>query len=224
MENPEIIENIKSLVQKKFESEGSGHDWFHIERVYKLSEYIAGEENANLFVCQLAALLHDIADHKFHNGDLEIGPKTAAQIMNEQGVDEVIALQVIQIIREVSFKGAGVATKPSSLEGQVVQDADRLDAIGAIGVARAFAYGGHKNRLMYHPDQPPVLHDSFEAYHKSEGHTINHFYEKLLLLKDLINTPTGLKLAQKRHDFMEQFLKEFYSEWNVEIKESDRCL
>lgn len=222
MDKQAIIKDLIDKVKAKFNHESTGHDWFHIERVYKLSLHIGEKENADLFVCQLGALLHDIADHKFHDGDENIGPETAQKILSEYNLSEQWITPVVQIVREVTFKGAGVNTIPTTLEGRIVQDADRLDAIGAIGIARTFAYGGAKNRMIYHPDEPPVLHDSFDAYKNSKGHTINHFYEKLLLLKDLMNTNTGKQLAEQRHQLMLNYLEAFYSEWNVELKEEAR--
>jgi uncharacterized protein len=193
--------------------EGSGHDWWHIYRVWKMSVRIAKEENANLLVVELGALLHDIADWKFNDGDEEVGPARARAWLQGLMVDEAIIEQVCQIVRDISYKGAGVATPMPTIEGQVVQDADRLDAIGAIGIARTFAYGGSTAREMYNPAQNPVLHQSFEQYKKGNGSTINHFYEKLLLLKERMNTATAKRLAQQRHKVMEEFLDEFYLEW-----------
>lgn len=216
MEETAIIEQIKFYVQQKFEKEGTGHDWFHIERVYKTAIEIAREENANLFIVQLAALLHDIADHKFHNGDLNIGPDTAEKIMKTFGLAPDLIKDVKTIVQEISFKGANNDYPMSTAEGAIVRDADRLDAIGAIGIARAFAYGGSKHRLLYHPEEKRTLHDDFEHYYKDESSTINHFYAKLLLLKDRMTTPTAKKIAEHRHEFMVQFLDEFYQEWNGE--------
>ena len=173
-------EYVRSLLV----GEGSGHDWWHIYRVWKMSVRIAKEENANLLVVELGALLHDIADWKFNDGDEEVGPAKARAWLQSLMVDEEVIAQVCQIVRDISYKGAGVATPMPTIEGQVVQDSDRLDAIGAIGIARTFAYGGSKAREMYNPDQSPVLHQSFEQYKMGNGSTINHFYEKLLLLKE----------------------------------------
>jgi uncharacterized protein len=175
---------------------------------------IARGEPVDTFVVELAALLHDIADWKFHDGDLTAGPRAARQWLESLGVEHEVVLHVCDIIETVSFKGAGVATRMSTPEGMVVQDADRLDAIGAIGIGRTFAYGGHTGRPMHDPDVEPVLHNSFEQYKASNGPTINHFYEKLLLIKDRLNTETARQLAKERHEFMEQFLDRFLAEWD----------
>ncbi len=198
------------------EGEGSGHDWWHVYRVWNLAKHIAEKEAVDIAIVELAALLHDIADWKFHDGDDTVGPRVAGEILRKHGVSTDVIAIIGQIIQEGSFKGAGVKTTPSTLEGKVVQDADRLDAIGAIGIARAFAYGGHKNRVMYEPAIKPVMHQTKEEYSKNQGHTINHFYEKLLLLKDLMNTDTAKEMAKKRHVFMEEYLKRFYEEWEGE--------
>lgn len=209
----ELIKRVANLVESTFKNEGTGHDWYHINRVRKLALRMAESEGADKEIVELAALLHDIADHKFHDHDLSVGPEKAKAIILEYGGTSELAKKVSTIVSETSFKGAGVETPVSSLESAVVQDADRLDALGAIGIARAFAYGGSKNRLLYDPDQAPVHHDDFEKYATSVGTTVNHFYEKLLLLKDRMHTETGRKLAVKRHEFMEVFLREFFSEW-----------
>jgi uncharacterized protein len=210
----ELIEAIQDEVRKKFQGEGSGHDWWHIYRVWKMAERIGREENANMLVVSLAALLHDIADWKFHDGDDTVGPRVAGEMLLQRGASQDIINHVCLIISEVSFKGAGVNTEQSTLEGKVVQDADRLDAIGAIGIARTFVYGGHKGREVYNPEMKPVLHTSKEAYISDKGHTINHFYEKLLLLKDRMNTESGKLIAKKRHAIMEEFLANFFAEWD----------
>ncbi|MFP6638011.1 MAG: HD domain-containing protein [Nitrospinaceae bacterium] len=209
-----IIDKTCQFVEEKLAGEGSGHDWWHIYRVWNLAKNIAGQEEANLKIVELSALLHDIADWKFHDGDETIGPKIAKQFLLNNQVEREVIDPVIEIIASISYKGAGVPTPMKTLEGKVVQDADRLDAIGAMGIARTFAYGGHKNRLMYHPDEPPVMHQSFEEYKKSKGHTINHFHEKLLLLKDRMNTTSALRLAEGRHQFMQAYLDQFYEEWD----------
>jgi uncharacterized protein len=209
-----IIEKTCQFVEDKLAGDGSGHDWWHIYRVWNLAKNIAKQEGANLLIVELAALLHDIADWKFHDGDETIGPKIAGQFLIKNQVSPEVMTPVIEIIASISYKGAGVPTPMKSLEGKVVQDADRLDAIGAMGIARTFAYGGHKNRLIYHPDEKPVMHQSFADYKKNEGHTINHFYEKLLLLKDRMNTDSGKQLAEKRHQFMQTYLDQFYKEWD----------
>ena len=210
----QIINNTILFVKNQLAQAEGGHDWFHIERVYKNALLIAEEEECNLTVVKLAALLHDIADSKFHNGDETIGPKVAREFLESQNVSEDIILHVIAIIENISFKGGNFEKKYLSKELEIVQDADRLDAIGAIGIARAFNYGGFKNRPLYNPNIQPNLNMSKEEYKNSESPTLNHFYEKLLLLKDKMNTKTGKKIAQKRHDFMVTFLSQFYSEWD----------
>ncbi|WML35056.1 HD domain-containing protein [Clostridium sp. OS1-26] len=209
-----IVLETAEFVREKLEGEGSGHDWWHVYRVWKSAVNISKYEKADLLTVELAALLHDIADWKFYNGDQTIGPKIAVEWLIKQKVDYERIEHIASIIKDISFKGAGVKGEMSTIEGMIVQDADRLDAIGAIGIGRAFAYGGHKGRELYNPDIKPVYHESFEQYKKSQGTTINHFYEKLLLLKDLMNTARAKELAVKRHEFMEEFLKQFYSEWN----------
>lgn len=211
-----IVAATEEYVQKKLSGEGSGHDWWHVLRVWNNAKTIAQRENADLFVVDLAALLHDIGDHKFHNGDETVGPRLAREWLEQQQVEEKTIDHVCSIIRDLSFKGAGTSSDMPTLEGRVVQDADRLDAIGAMGIARAFAYGGHKNREMYNPSIKPVLHESFEAYKSSTAPTINHFYEKLLLLKDRMHTETARQMAAQRHQYMEDFLNQFYAEWNGE--------
>lgn len=210
----EVLKKTEAHVRKEFEGEGSGHDWWHIHRVRNTALTLAKEEKADLFIVELAALLHDIADHKFHNGDETIGPKTARLWLSSLSVDEFLIQHVCDIIADLSYKGADVTTPMKTIEGQVVQDADRLDAVGAIGIARAFAYGGHKSRELYNPDVPPTLHDSFEAYKNDKGHTINHFYEKLFLLKDRMNTRSAKKIAENRHHFMQEFVDRFLNEWD----------
>lgn len=214
MNNDKLISQIATEVEEKLTGEGSGHDWWHVYRVWKMAQHIGHKEKANMHVVELAALLHDIADWKFHDGDDTVGPKVAGEILQKHSVPADVIDNVKQIITEGSFKGAKVETKPSTLEGEVVQDADRLDALGAIGIARTFAYGGHKGRLMYDPSIKPVMHASKEEYAKSTGPTINHFYEKLLLLKDLMNTKSAKAIAEGRHKVMEEYLDRFYKEWN----------
>ena len=209
-----IIDKTCKFVEDKLSGDGSGHDWWHIFRVWTLAKKIAVEEKAQVEIVELGALLHDIADWKFHDGDDSIGPAIAREFLNNQNVETNVSDSVVEIISTVSYKGAGVATPMKTLEGKIVQDADRLDAIGALGIARTFAYGGYKNRLIYHPDEKPVLHKSYEDYKKNEGHTINHFYEKLLLLKERMNTNTGKRIAEGRHKFMQSFLDQFYKEWD----------
>ena len=216
MNHHHILTKTEDYVKETLAGEGSGHDWWHIYRVRQNALAIAAHEPVDIFVVQLAALLHDIADHKFHGGDETVGPRVARAWLETLNVEADVIDHVGRIIADISFKGAEVETPMHSLEGQVVQDADRLDAIGAIGIARAFAYGGHKNRLLYDPDVPPEAHTSFDAYKKSQAPTINHFYEKLLLLKARMNTATARRLAEERHAFMESYLNQFFAEWKGE--------
>lgn len=209
-----LIESIAQEVKARMRGAESGHDWFHIERVWKNAKLIGAHEQADMQIVELGALLHDIADWKFHDGDESAGPRVARELLKKHHADEMVIEHVCEIVATISFKGAGVATPMKTKEGEVVQDADRLDALGAIGIARTFAYGGHKNRPMYDPDQQPMLHQDKDAYKNNSGPTINHFYEKLLLLKDRMNTQTGKQLAQERHAFMEDFLNQFFREWN----------
>ena len=206
-----------NFVKEKLEGAEAGHDWFHIERVWKLAKKIAEQEGGNLEVIELSALLHDIADPKFHNGDETLALKISQNFLEEIHVNAKLIEQVLFVIKNISFKNRAEAPENPPLELQIVQDADRLDAIGAIGIARTFNFGGFKNNLMYHPEIKPNLGMNKEEYKKSNGTTINHFYEKLLLLKNLMNTETAKKIASERHDFMLQFLDEFYKEWNVEF-------
>jgi uncharacterized protein len=211
-----IIDKTIVFVKQQLQDAEGGHDWFHIERVYKNALLIAVDETCDLTVVKLGTLLHDIADSKFHQGDEEIGPKTARIFLESEHVSEEIIEHVIQIIKNISFKGGNFEKTFSSKELEIVQDADRLDALGAIGIARTFNYGGFKNRAIYNPNIAPKLHMSKEEYKESDSPTLNHFYEKLLLLKDQMNTETGKKLAQDRHRFMELFLSQFYAEWEGE--------
>lgn len=210
-----ILARTADHVRDLFSDEGTGHDWWHIDRVRNTALAIGRRERADLFVVELAALLHDIADWKFHDGNEAVGPQRARQWLESLAVGRATIDHVCQIIGQLSFKGAGVDTPMSSLEGQVVQDADRLDAIGAIGIARAFAYGGHKGQPLYNPDAAPKLHASFAEYKQGSASTINHFHEKLLLLKDRLNTPAGRELADARHAYMEAFLEQFDDEWHA---------
>jgi uncharacterized protein len=212
-----LINNTILFVKKQLEDAEGGHDWFHIERVFKNALLIAENEDCNVTVVKLGALLHDIADSKFYDGDEKIGPKTARIFLESQNVSEDIISHVIAIIENISFKGGNFEKKFNSKELEIVQDADRLDAIGAIGIARTFNYGGFKNRPLHNPNIQPNLNMSKEEYKNSESPTLNHFYEKLLLLKDKMNTETGKEIAQKRHDFMITFLAQFYAEWDGEI-------
>lgn len=209
----DIIALTVDHVQAKLSGEGTGHDWFHVERVWKNAKHIARDEQVDMLVVELAALLHDIADWKFADGDETAGPREARAWLEKLNVNENTITHVCDIIKDLSFKGAGVSSTMKTREGMVVQDADRLDALGAIGIARAFAYGGHKGSELYNPDVKPEFHASFEQYKQSRGNTINHFHEKLLLLKDLMNTETGKRIAGRRHAYMEEFLQQFHEEW-----------
>ena len=209
-----LIESTIAFVKQQLKDAEGGHDWFHIERVYKNALLIAKDETCEITIVQLGALLHDIADSKFHDGDETVGPNVARKFLESEMVSEEIILHVIAIIENISFKGGKVIANFQSKELDIVQDADRLDAIGAIGIARTFNYGGFKNRAIYNPDIPPNLNMSKEEYKKSEAPTLNHFYEKLLLLAAKMNTETGKKIAQERHRFMESYLAQFYAEWD----------
>ncbi|MFD0990640.1 HD domain-containing protein [Mariniflexile jejuense] len=214
MTSTELINKTITFVKEQLANAEGGHDWFHIERVYKNALLIAKNEKVDVLVVQLAALLHDIADSKFHNGDETIGPKIALEFLFKHNVDSKTIEHVVQIIENISFKGGNEVQKFKSVELDVVQDADRLDAIGAMGIARCFNYGGFKNREIYNPNIKPNLNMSKEEYKASKAPTINHFYEKLLLLKDKMNTKTGKDIATQRHNFMELYLNQFYNEWN----------
>ncbi|WP_421803776.1 HD domain-containing protein [Flagellimonas sp.] len=215
MEN-QLIQNTIAFVKEELNDAEGGHDWFHIQRVFNTSKLLLQHEEGDSLVVQLAALLHDIADPKFHNGDEQIGPQTAQDFLETQQVSHETTAHVVNIIRHMSFKNSLEQDGETftSKEMDIVQDADRLDAIGAIGIARAFNYGGFKNRELYNPKVPPNLNMTKEEYKKSKAPTINHFYEKLLLLKDGMRTPTGKKLAEKRHQFMLDYLEQFYKEWD----------
>lgn len=208
-----IIKATRSFVAENVKDEVTGHDMAHLERVWKIAKNIAYEEKADIFVVELGALLHDIADHKFYGGDHTVGPKMAAAFLVAEGVDDGIIAHVCDIIENMSFSKSidGVTL---SLEGKIVADADRLDALGAIGIARAFAYGGFKKRKLYDPSLPPIKKLTMKTYARQESHTINHFYEKLLILKDRMYTKTAKKIAEKRHKFVQEYLDEFLSEWN----------
>jgi uncharacterized protein len=213
MYNKEIINSTVNFVKNTLVNAEGGHDWWHIYRVWNSAKQIAKSEKVNLLIVELGALLHDIADSKFNDGDESIGPKIARDFLVSKKLDEKIILHVISIIKNISFKGGKEVQKFKSLELDVIQDADRLDAIGAIGIARTFNYGGFKNREIFNPEIPPNLEMTKEEYKNSTAPTINHFYEKLLLLKDKMNTKTGKAIAEKRHAFMEEYLKQFYKEW-----------
>ena len=208
-----IIQKTKEFVKDKLYGESSGHDWFHVERVYNLAKFIAEKENANLFIVEMTALLHDIDDWKFSEGT-ETNTTVTEEFLNSINIDKNDINRIISIIKTMSFKGGVVDSTQNSIEGKVVQDADRLDAIGAIGIARTFAYGGSNGRAIYDPLIKPIDFTSLEQVKNQENHTINHFYEKLLKLKYLMNTDTAKIIAHQRHKFMESFLEEFYSEWN----------
>ena len=208
----DLIARTANHVQAVLSGDGTGHDWWHVYRVWKMAQRIGRAENADPPVVELAALLHDIADWKLQDGDSSVGPKRAKEWLDSLGLDSSIVDHVCQIIANISFKGAAVEQPPLSLEGKVVQDADRLDAMGAIGIARAFAYGGAKGRSVYDPTIQATEHRTPEAYLK-DGTSVNHFYEKLLLLKDRMNTATGRAMAEERHRFMEDYLRRFYEEW-----------
>lgn len=210
-----MINKIAKSVEELCQHDSSGHDWWHIYRVWNLAKLIGKKENADLHIIELAALLHDLDDWKLSDQNQENLPN-ARRLLIENNVSKDVIEKVVVIINEVSFKGAGVETKPTSTEAMVVQDADRLDAIGAIGIARTFAYGGFKNQPLHIPNAKPIFHNNFEEYKSTRTSTINHFYEKLLLLKDRLNTDTAKELAIQRHKYMEQFLEQFYLEWNQE--------
>lgn len=212
IESPTVA-RIAEEIRRRFQAESSGHDWHHIHRVWKLARRIAEQEGANREIAELGALVHDIADWKFHDGDDSVGPREAERLLVSEGVAPPVIAAVVDIVATISYKGAGVRTGMKTLEGRCVQDADRLDAIGAIGIARCFAYGGHAGRPMHDPDTPPELHATAEAYKRSKGASLNHFYEKLFLLKDRMNTPTGRSLAAERHRFMEDYVAQFLREW-----------
>lgn len=207
------IEQTIDYVKNELEGAETGHDWFHIERVYKNALNLLKTEQANEQVVILGALLHDIADSKFHNGNETVGPKKAYEFMTAIEIEDEVKDHVVKIIENISFKGGNFEKEFQSKELEIVQDADRLDAIGAIGIARTFNYGGFKNNALHNPEIPPKLKMTKEEYKNHKGTTINHFYEKLLLLKDLMNTETGKQLAQKRHEYMEGFLEQFFAEW-----------
>ena len=212
----DIIDNTILFVKEKLENAEGGHDWFHIERVYKNAVLISKNEVCDPTIVRLGALLHDIADSKFHDGDETVGPRIAREFLEEQNTAKSTIEHVINIIENISYKGGNFEKKFLSIELDIVQDADRLDAIGAIGIARAFNYGGFKNRTLYDPKIAPNTKMSKEEYKKNDSPTLNHFYEKLLLLKDKMNTETGKQIAQERHQYMQGFLSQFYAEWDGE--------
>lgn len=211
----ELISFVADDVRARMSGDSS-HDWWHVWRVWQAARRIAAEEGVDSPAVELGALLHDIADWKFYDGDETVGPRVAGEILAAHGVDPEIAEEVRDIVATISYKGAGVATPMRTRAGAIVQDADRLDAIGAVGIARCFAYGGHRGRALYDPDDKPVLHADKDAYKNSASASVNHFYEKLLLLKDRMNTPAGRRLAEARHRYLESYLEEFFAEWNGE--------
>ena len=208
-----ILQKTESYIRAEFDEEGSGHDWWHIYRVKNMALHIASKEGGDLFIIEMAALLHDLDDWKLSG----IADNRTLKWLKKLNIDSHLAGKIIRITEQISFKGAGVKNVATSPEAQIVQDADRLDAIGAVGIARTFAYGGNKGRLIYHPDVKPKFHADFNMYKKGAGPTINHFYEKLLLLKDRLNTKTAREIAEERHRFMEEFLERFYLEWEAKI-------
>lgn len=212
-----IIDATETFVKQELQGAEGGHDWWHIYRVWRQARHIASRERADMLVVELGALLHDIADSKFHNGNEEAGPAKAAAFLQTLPVPQAVIEHVVNIIRHISFKGGNEQRTFYSTELGIVQDADRLDALGAVGIARAFNYGGFKNRALYDPAIAPNLNMTKEEYKNSPAPTINHFYEKLLLLKDRMNTETGKQLAANRHAFMEAYLSQFYGEWNGEV-------
>lgn len=215
-----ILRQTAQYVQRQLAQDTAGHDWWHVYRVWRTASALAGRTAADPFIVQLAALLHDIADWKFHAGDEAAGPRQARAWLEQCGVEPAVIGRVCDIIRQISFKGAGVPDHMDTLEGQLVQDADRLDALGAIGIARAFAYGGYRGRALYDPAAQPEKHTSFEQYRANQSSTIHHFYEKLLLLKDRLNTAAARELAEPRHAFMLAFLDQFMAEWEDQPNES----
>lgn len=216
MNRHQIIEKTAVFIANEFASEGSGHDWFHVDRVRRLALHIGQMEGSEPFITEMAALLHDLDDWKITN-DQSHFPLRAKMWLLEMEVEADVASEILHVIEDVSYQGAGIETPVRSVEGAVVQDADRLDAIGAIGIARTFAYGGNKNRLIYDPAVAPVLHTDFQSYKNSTAPTVNHFYEKLLLLKDRMNTLTAQSMAEQRHRFMEIYLEHFFNEWEAKI-------
>ncbi len=214
MNQSEKLEKTAAYIKEEFEGDSSGHDWWHIVRVWNMATKLAKLEGADRYITEMAALLHDLDDWKFNHSD---EPEKAIKWLNELNEDETTSQKIIEIIKNVSYKGAGVKTEMKTIEGKCVQDADRLDAIGAIGVARTFAYGGHKGHEIYNPNIKATMHQSFEDYKTKTSHTINHFYEKLLLLKDRMNTESAKQIANNRHAFMMVYLDQFYEEWKGNV-------
>jgi uncharacterized protein len=217
----DLPRRAEALARERMHGDGSGHDWWHVERVRRTALRLAREEGADALVVELAALLHDVWDHKLHGGDASVAPREVYGWLLAEGAAEPLAQHVAEIVRDLSFKGAGVPTPMRTREGAVVQDADRLDAMGAVGIGRAFAFGGSRGRPMHDPDSLPEHHASFPAYSASQGSTLNHFPEKLLLLRDRMNTAAGRRLAEARHRFMEEFLRRFLEEWDGRDAEAE---
>ncbi len=217
MDKNNIIKEVTKYLKKEFNHENTGHDYWHFMRVWKVAKEIAKKEGGDLFTIELGALLHDIADWKFNKGSHDVGIKKAQKLLKKLRVDERTITHICYIIEHISFKGAKVKNDKQTKESMIVQDADKLDAMGAIGIARVFAYGGSNNRSIYHPEIKVTLHKSFKTYQNSKGTSINHFYEKLLLLKNRMNTKTAKKIAEKRHKFLENYLKQFLREWDVKL-------
>lgn len=209
-----LIDKVAEIVKNRLNGESTGHDWWHVYRVWRMARHLNAKENANGYVVELASLLHDIADWKFNNHDESVGPQVAKKILQELHIEEMVIDQVCEIVGTISFIGSGEKNRMRSLEGMIVQDADRLDAMGAVGIARTFAYGGYAHRQLYDPLLKPSLHQNKQEYKNNTSPSINHFYEKLLLLKDRMNTATGRMIAESRHAFMEQYLNQFYAEWD----------
>lgn len=207
-----LIKSITEEIKGSFEGESTGHDWWHIYRVVNNARSIQEQEGGNAQLIELSALLHDVGDHKFHK-EKDAQERMISNLLLRFGAEASVVNEVLEIVKQVSFKGGKENLELTSLEAKIVQDADRLDAIGAMGIARAFAFGGNRNRMIYDPNDAPKNFENFEAYKNDKGHTINHFYEKLLKLKDMMQTPTGKRLAAERHQFMEVFLGQFYKEW-----------
>lgn len=216
MNSVAVLQKTQEFVKGKLAGEGSGHDWWHVVRVVNNAKAIAKVEHGDLFIIELGALLHDIADWKFHDGDTTVGPKIAREWLSDLEVDKAVIEKVVEIVEHISYRGGTNRHVMQTLEGKIVQDADRLDALGAIGIARTFAFGGYAGREFYNPDKAPRDYKDFKDFQSSikENTTINHFYEKLLLVKDKMNTKTGRAMAEHRHEFMEHFLEEFYAEWD----------
>jgi len=215
-----VIDKVKKYLEKNFKNESTGHDYWHFLRVWKIAIYIAKKEGGDMFVIELGALLHDVADWKFHGGNHQTGIDKAKKLLRDFKVDNNIIDHICHIINNISFKGADVKNDMKTKEGKIVQDADRLEAIGAIGIARVFAYGGHTGREIYNSSIKPKMHKSFRDYKNSKSTSINHFYEKMLLIKDRMNTKTAKKIAQRRHEFLQDYLKQFFKEWEVVRKDS----